>query len=93
MNNITQRIGNGTSTTMWFDNWISLGPLCSIVSYRELYNARIPASSSVKDMMRNGNWNWPEECKMEESNLECSKYSQMILYSMAYSQLKNHDSR
>ncbi|GJS79157.1 hypothetical protein Tco_0729038 [Tanacetum coccineum] len=45
---------------MWFDNWSAIGPLCNIITYRDLYDARLNASVSVRDLVLNNRWNWPE---------------------------------
>ncbi|GJR46484.1 RNA-directed DNA polymerase, eukaryota, reverse transcriptase zinc-binding domain protein [Tanacetum coccineum] len=55
--NIVHQIGNGDSISMWFDNWSAIGPLCNIITYRDLYDARLNASVSV---VLNNRWNWPE---------------------------------
>ncbi|GJS07844.1 putative RNA-binding protein Luc7-like protein 2 [Tanacetum coccineum] len=55
--NIVHQIGNGDGISMWFDNWSAIGPLCNIITYRDLYDARLNASVSV---VLNNRWNWPE---------------------------------
>ena len=58
---IVVKLGNGRSTSLWFDNWSNIGVLSNIVTYRDMYDARIEADMTVKDMVVNGNWNWPHE--------------------------------
>ncbi|GJV99324.1 hypothetical protein Tco_1554576 [Tanacetum coccineum] len=58
--NIVHQIGNGDNISMWFDNWSAIGPLCNIITYRDLYDARLNASVSVRDLVLNNRWNWPE---------------------------------
>lgn len=45
---------------MWFDNWCSLGPLCSFISNRNLYEVNLQHNATVADMVINGNWKWPD---------------------------------
>ncbi|GJQ89518.1 putative RNA-binding protein Luc7-like protein 2 [Tanacetum coccineum] len=54
--NIVHQIGNGDSISMWFDNWSAIGPLCNIITYRDLYDARLNASVSVRDLVLNNRY-------------------------------------
>ncbi|PWA35447.1 reverse transcriptase zinc-binding domain-containing protein [Artemisia annua] len=58
---MVMQVGNGRKTSMWFDNWSSIGALSNFISYRELYNAKLNADTKVVDMIENGTWKWPTE--------------------------------
>ncbi|CAI9259916.1 unnamed protein product [Lactuca saligna] len=55
------RIGNGKGTSMWYDNWHQLGPLCYVLSPREITNAGYNIRDKVGDVIVDENWNWPSE--------------------------------
>ena len=55
------RIGNGENTFMWFDNWHKLGPLCYVLSPREISNAGYNIKDKVSEVIVNDNWNWPAD--------------------------------
>ncbi|GJY83709.1 hypothetical protein Tco_0497085 [Tanacetum coccineum] len=38
---IRVEIGNGKSTSVWYDKWHSMGPLCIVVTKRDVYAARM----------------------------------------------------
>ncbi|GJX24645.1 reverse transcriptase zinc-binding domain-containing protein [Tanacetum coccineum] len=71
---IWSSIGDGVTTSLWFDNWSSLGPLADFIPSRDRYTAGLTASSTVSDVFHNGVWNWP--------NYLVSKYDQLL--SMQY---------
>ncbi|GJW64883.1 RNA-directed DNA polymerase, eukaryota, reverse transcriptase zinc-binding domain protein [Tanacetum coccineum] len=58
--NIVHIIGDGSDTSLWFDNWSSLGPLCDFVTYRDIYDARLRPTCTVQELIKDGCWNWPE---------------------------------
>ncbi|GJX13352.1 hypothetical protein Tco_0205110 [Tanacetum coccineum] len=51
-------IGDGSSTSLWFDRWCDIGPLCTTIYTRDIYRAGITPLSRVKDIVHNGTWNW-----------------------------------
>ncbi|GKD54503.1 hypothetical protein Tco_1287890, partial [Tanacetum coccineum] len=51
-----QRIGDGATTLMWFDYWTDVGRLSDIVTYKDLYDARIQANMGVKEFF--SEWKW-----------------------------------
>ncbi|GKA59381.1 RNA-directed DNA polymerase, eukaryota, reverse transcriptase zinc-binding domain protein [Tanacetum coccineum] len=59
--NIFYKVGNGTTTSLWYDNWSNIGPLFQYLTHRDLYDERLSENLTVKDMIVNGRWNWPEE--------------------------------
>ena len=60
-NNVVHKIGDGQKTSLWYDNWSSLGALSQMVTNRDLYDARLHCELKVCDMVSNGNCLWPEE--------------------------------
>nr|GEU49423.1 hypothetical protein [Tanacetum cinerariifolium] len=39
--------------------WCMDGPLCSLISRRDIYDARLDDNAKVSDMISNNQWNWP----------------------------------
>ncbi|PWA41355.1 reverse transcriptase zinc-binding domain-containing protein [Artemisia annua] len=46
---------------MWYDNWSEMGPLIQYITYRDIYDARLPLNIKVSDIMQNGKWKWPQD--------------------------------
>ncbi|GKF44576.1 hypothetical protein Tco_0131128, partial [Tanacetum coccineum] len=55
-----KKVGNGETTSIWFDQWTGIGALCDNVSYRDLYDARFKATMTVKAFVDVYNGLWPE---------------------------------
>ncbi|GJT00596.1 RNA-directed DNA polymerase, eukaryota, reverse transcriptase zinc-binding domain protein [Tanacetum coccineum] len=53
--------GNRKTTSLWYDNWCSRSPLSSIISHRDLYDARLNSNMTVRDMICDSQWRWPVE--------------------------------
>ncbi|GJX28468.1 RNA-directed DNA polymerase, eukaryota, reverse transcriptase zinc-binding domain protein [Tanacetum coccineum] len=58
---IFKRIGEGSTTSMWFDYWNDVGILSDMVTYRDLYDARLQANMTVQDFIKDRNGQWPKE--------------------------------
>ncbi|GJR75171.1 putative reverse transcriptase domain, reverse transcriptase zinc-binding domain protein [Tanacetum coccineum] len=56
---VCSQIGDGSQTSLWFDRWCDIGPLCYMISTRDMYRAGLTPLSKVKDIIYNGSWNWP----------------------------------
>ncbi|GKE28272.1 RNA-directed DNA polymerase, eukaryota, reverse transcriptase zinc-binding domain protein [Tanacetum coccineum] len=54
-------IGNGLSTSVWYDNWHINGPLSKFITKRDVYDARMSDKCIVNEAIENGNWAWPNE--------------------------------
>ncbi|KAK3189457.1 hypothetical protein Dsin_029018 [Dipteronia sinensis] len=52
-------IGNGSSTTLWFDNWHPDGPLLSKWSSRVVYDSGLPIHAMVSSIVHGDSWSWP----------------------------------
>ncbi|XP_071714436.1 uncharacterized protein [Rutidosis leptorrhynchoides] len=62
---IVKRIGNGSHTSAWFDNWHPVGPLCKFIGYRDLYEAGFKKNEMVADIVVNGDWKVPDLWKIK----------------------------
>ena len=47
---VWHELGNGQSTSVWFDKWDHKGPLSKFITSRDLYDARYNKESSVADL-------------------------------------------
>ncbi|KAK3189547.1 hypothetical protein Dsin_029108 [Dipteronia sinensis] len=56
---IQHYIGNGSSTSLWFDNWHSDGPLLSKWSPRVVYDSGLPIHTTVSSIVHGDSWSWP----------------------------------
>nr|XP_043615902.1 uncharacterized protein LOC122587801 [Erigeron canadensis] len=56
---IWSKLGDGCSTSVWFDKWFSGCPLRDFLSPRDISRAGFVMSSSVADLVDNGSWKWP----------------------------------
>lgn len=52
-------IGDGQSSSLWFDNWHPLGPLAERFGDRIIYDLGMPKDSKVSTIIRNSNWALP----------------------------------
>lgn len=60
-NRMLHKLGNGMKTLMWYDNWHSLGLLIDLVSRRRILKAGFSLTATVANVIRNGDWCWPDE--------------------------------
>ncbi|KAJ0955627.1 putative reverse transcriptase zinc-binding domain-containing protein [Helianthus annuus] len=58
-NYIWTSLGDGSSTSAWYDTWSALGPLGNFLSPRTITNARFRLDSSVAEINIEGVWQWP----------------------------------
>ncbi|XP_010523549.1 PREDICTED: uncharacterized protein LOC104801863 [Tarenaya hassleriana] len=52
-------IGNGESSSFWFDSWLEVGPLIHFIGTTGPRLLRLPKSARVRDATRNGQWYLP----------------------------------
>lgn len=55
---ISVKVGDGSSTSLWFDSWLPRGPICLSVSERVIYDSGLGADATVSDILSPG-WSWP----------------------------------
>ncbi|GKF43855.1 hypothetical protein Tco_0130407, partial [Tanacetum coccineum] len=55
------KIGDGKSTSVWYDLWNGNEALSSVISKRDIYDARFSNNAVVADMIKDGEWIWPKE--------------------------------
>uniref|UniRef100_A0A251VET6 Putative reverse transcriptase zinc-binding domain-containing protein n=1 Tax=Helianthus annuus TaxID=4232 RepID=A0A251VET6_HELAN len=58
-NHFWSEVGNGASTSAWYDIWSELGPLADFLSPRVITDADFRLEDSVADVHSNGGWSWP----------------------------------
>ncbi|GKE59119.1 reverse transcriptase zinc-binding domain-containing protein [Tanacetum coccineum] len=58
---MVMKIRDGSKTSLWFDSWSSLGALIEIVSFRDLYDARMESTLTLKVFYQKYYGQWPEE--------------------------------
>ncbi|PWA63048.1 reverse transcriptase domain, Reverse transcriptase zinc-binding domain protein [Artemisia annua] len=56
-------IGNGEKINVWYDQWNSVGFLSDIIATRSIYNARLFEEKSIKEVIFNDHWRWPDDWK------------------------------
>ncbi|GJU02352.1 RNA-directed DNA polymerase, eukaryota, reverse transcriptase zinc-binding domain protein [Tanacetum coccineum] len=54
------KIRDGNSINAWYDNWNTGGPLCEIVTTREIYDAGLSIDTTVAELIVMGEGKWPE---------------------------------
>lgn len=52
-------IGNGRSTSLWFDNWHPLGPLAIKYGKPFIANSGLGEDDKVEVLVEGSNWKWP----------------------------------
>ncbi|GJW95089.1 DUF1997 domain-containing protein [Tanacetum coccineum] len=55
-------IGNGHTTSVWYDEWKQNGPLFNVITKRDIYDTRFNDSDKVVDLIENGRWKWTSDC-------------------------------
>nr|GEW87228.1 hypothetical protein [Tanacetum cinerariifolium] len=56
---IRYKIGDGSSISIWFDNWCDHSPLAAVITSRDVFRAGLDLSSKLRDVVQNNVWNWP----------------------------------
>lgn len=64
------RLGNGNSTSAWFDTWANINPLNTFMSCHDIYSERFYKSSRVSKMIGQNGWLWP--------NFWLTKYNELL---------------
>nr|GEX13344.1 putative reverse transcriptase domain-containing protein [Tanacetum cinerariifolium] len=53
-------IYNGRKTSIWYDKWYKDGPLSSVISKKDIYEAILHDEARVAGIINNGKWIWPD---------------------------------
>ncbi|GJT50638.1 ribonuclease H-like domain-containing protein [Tanacetum coccineum] len=53
------KLGNGKSTSIWFDSWCSICPLSPLLTVRDITSEGFNIYNTVADLVENGAWLWP----------------------------------
>ena len=57
---ILHKVGTGSGTFLWYDNWHPLGPLLDKFGPSIAYDAALSLNAKVSDVIHNDDWNWPQ---------------------------------
>ena len=52
-------VGDGRSTSLWFDDWMPQGPIHTTMGDRVIYDSGLPRTAKVQDILSHGTWRWP----------------------------------
>ncbi|GJW88424.1 RNA-directed DNA polymerase, eukaryota, reverse transcriptase zinc-binding domain protein [Tanacetum coccineum] len=66
---VVSKVGNGKSTSVWYDNWSEMGPICQHISTRDIYDARFDQNATIADMVVDGKWLWKNEWASKFPNI------------------------
>nr|GEU83844.1 hypothetical protein [Tanacetum cinerariifolium] len=53
-------VGNGLQTSMWYDQWCSLGLLIRFLTPRDIYREGYSLQNCVADLISSNTWTWPQ---------------------------------
>ncbi|GJY89862.1 hypothetical protein Tco_0505058 [Tanacetum coccineum] len=56
---VMHKLGNGKSTSAWFDKWHPNGPFSAFISKRNINDAGFNLTMSVNEVIEDGRWLWP----------------------------------
>nr|GEW18611.1 hypothetical protein [Tanacetum cinerariifolium] len=62
-------IGDGTRTSIWYDQWCSLSLLADFISTRDMFRAGLSTTSKVPDVMGTNSLEWPRELQVKYPSL------------------------
>nr|GEU41753.1 hypothetical protein [Tanacetum cinerariifolium] len=63
------QVGNGLSTSIWYDMWCSQSPISRFITPRDMPKEGFSIHLKVADLMRHGTWQWPLAWLMKAPNL------------------------
>ncbi|GJY87170.1 hypothetical protein Tco_0501798, partial [Tanacetum coccineum] len=47
------KVGDQKKTSVWYDKWNDVGPLCQVISRRDIYDVRFENTATLSDMIEN----------------------------------------
>ena len=56
---IKHHVGDGCDTSLWFDNWMPMGPIHETMGDRVIYDSGLSRNSRVADIINMDVWHWP----------------------------------
>ncbi|GKD74061.1 putative reverse transcriptase domain, reverse transcriptase zinc-binding domain protein [Tanacetum coccineum] len=56
---IWHKLGDGSTTSAWYDRWCLHSPLANVISHRDLFREGFNQVTKVRDLMINGHLSWP----------------------------------
>lgn len=65
-NHLRKIIGNGESTSVWFDWWVDAGPLYRLYGDCPWFAANLPEDAKVSCLIKEGSWEAEENERQEE---------------------------
>nr|GEU39736.1 hypothetical protein [Tanacetum cinerariifolium] len=63
------KLGNGNSTSLWYDNWCSSSPLINYLTPRDISREGFLLMNTVADLVSNGTWSWPQSWLLKAPDL------------------------
>ncbi|GKC36131.1 hypothetical protein Tco_1048515 [Tanacetum coccineum] len=63
------KLGNGMSTSLWYDRWCSQCPLIQYLSPRDITSEGYNLQTCVADLVSNNGWLWPQSWLLKAPNL------------------------
>ncbi|GJY70463.1 gypsy type transposase [Tanacetum coccineum] len=63
------KLGNGMSTSLWYDRWCSQCPLIQYLSPRDITSEGYNLQTCVADLVLNNGWLWPQSWILKAPNL------------------------
>ncbi|GJV29925.1 retrotransposon protein, putative, ty1-copia subclass [Tanacetum coccineum] len=64
-----KKLGNGKSTSLWFDRWNVKCPLINYLTPRDITNEGFTLKTCVADIVSNEGWLWPQSWLLKAPNL------------------------